>query len=68
MEYKGIKIIIEEQTKKQKEEAIYNMLREKFELEREVRVGESAAIKIKELDKQINKYYIQLANSSEEVK
>jgi len=64
MEYKGIKIIIEEQTKKQKEEAIYNMLREKFELEREVRVGESAAIKIKELDKQINKYYVQLGNSS----
>ena len=64
METKGIKVIIQEQTKKQKEESIYNMLREKFELEREVRVGESAAIKIKELDKQINKYYVQLGNSS----
>ena len=53
-----------EQNRKQKEEDVYNLLREKFLLEREVRVGESAATRIKELDKQINKYYVQLANSS----
>ena len=64
MGYKGIKIIMQEQTKKQKEEEVYNLLRQKFNLEREVRVGESAAIEIKELDKKINKYYVQLANSS----
>ena len=64
MGYKGIKIIMQEQTKKQKEEEVYNLLREKFELQREIRVGESAAIEIKELDKKINKYYVQLANSS----
>jgi len=64
METKGIKIIMHEQAKKLKEEAIYNLLREKFLLEREVRVGESAATRIKELDKQINKYYVQLGNSS----
>ena len=64
MGYKGIKIIMQEQNRKQKEEEVYNLLREKFELQREIRVGESAAIEIKELDKKINKYYVQLANSS----
>ena len=64
MGYKGIKIIMHEQNRKQKEEEVYNLLRQKFNLEREVRVGESAAIEIKELDKKINKYYVQLANSS----
>ena len=64
METKGIKIRMQEQIRKQKEEEVYNLLREKFLLEREVRIGESAATRIKELDKRINKHYTQLANSS----
>ena len=64
MEKKTLQEIMHEQNRKQKEEEVYNLLREKFLLEREVRVGESAATRIKELDKQINKYYVQLANSS----
>ena len=61
---KTLQDIMQEQTKKQKEEEVYNLLRQKFNLEREIRVGESAAIEIKELDKKINKYYVQLGNSS----
>jgi len=64
MEKKTLQEIMQEQNRKQKEEEVYNLLREKFELQREIRVGESAAIEIKELDKKINKYYVQLANSS----
>ena len=64
MEKKTLQEIMQEQNRKQKEEEVYNLLREKFLLEREVRVGESAAIEIKELNKKINKYYVQLANSS----
>jgi len=63
MEKKTLQEIMQEQNRKQKEGEVYNLLREKFELERQVRVGESAAIQIKGLDKRINKHYTQLANS-----
>ena len=61
---KGIKIIIEEQNVKQIEDSIFNMLREKEEVLRVIRVAEDAKIELKELDRKLNSCYIKLVNNS----
>ena len=64
MGYKGIKIIIEEQNVKQIEDSIFNMLREKEEVLRVIRVAEDAKEELKQLDKKLNSCYIKLCNNS----
>ena len=64
MGYKGIKIIIEEQNVKQIEDSIFNMLREKEEVLRVIRVAEDAKEELKSLDRKLNSCYIKLANNS----
>ena len=64
MGYKGIKIIIEEQNVKQIEDSIFNMLREKEEVLRVIRVAEDAKEELKSLDRKLNICYIKLANNS----
>ena len=61
---KGIKIIIEEQNVKQIEDSIFNMLREKEEVLRVIRVAEDAKEELKQLDKKLNSCYMKLVNSS----
>ena len=68
MGYKGIKIIIEEQNVKQIEDAIFNMLRDKEEVLRVIRVAEDAKEELKELDKKLNSCYIKLVNNWEYTK
>ena len=64
METKGIKIIIEEQNVKQIEDSIFNMLREKEEVLRVIRVAEDAKEELEELDKKLNSCYMKLVNNS----
>jgi len=61
---KGIKIIIEEQNVKQIEDSIFNMLRDKEEVLRVIRVAEDAKEELKQLDKKLNSCYIKLVNNS----
>ena len=61
---KGIKIIIEEQNVKQIEDSIFNMLRDKEEVLRVIRVAEDAKEELKQLDKKLNSCYMKLANRS----
>jgi len=60
---KGIKIVIEEQNVKQTEDKIFNLLRDKWELERKVKVGEHARMELEELDKKLNNCYTKLCNN-----
>jgi len=61
---KGIKIIIEEQNVKQIEDSIFNMLRDKEEVLRVIRVAEDAKEELKQLDKKLNSCYMKLVNNS----
>jgi len=62
--FKGIKIIIEEQNVKQIEDRIFNMLREKEEVLRILRCAEDAKVELKELNVNLLKCYKSLVNNS----
>ena len=64
MEKKTLQDIMQEQNVKQIEDAIFNMLREKEEVLRVIRVAEKAKEELKSLDKKLNSCYIKLVNNS----
>jgi len=64
MGYKGMKTIMQEQDKKQIEDAVFHMLRQKEEVLRVIRVAEDAKEELKSLDKKLNSCYMKLVNNS----
>ena len=61
---KTLQDIMQEQNVKQIEDAIFNMLRDKEEVLRVIRVAEDAKEELKSLDSKLNICYIKLANNS----
>ena len=61
---KTLQDIMQEQNVKQIEDAIFNMLRDKEEVLRVIRVAEKAKEELKQLDRKLNSCYIKLANRS----